>query len=193
MRSPGYQLPDARAVHLPPPVIVLPPVLRGHDGGGAGLTTPGPSPQGSAPISAEPVPVEELPPPVAAQPPGVANGVPQGSGGAGSGGGTGGGAGSGTGGGEIHQEFVPARLLSFPWPHYPEAARKQKITGGVVLSVHVTEYGLVDSVRVVRGLAVPALNEEAMQVARRLRYQAARMGERAIDSWQSYTVTFNTP
>lgn len=192
-RPAQYELPDARSIHLPPPLLVLPPVMRGPDGGGAGLTQPGPAPLGSAPENAPVVPVPTPAPQVAAPQPGVANGVPGGQGGAGTGGGTGGGSGGGTGSGELRQELEPARLLTFTWPHYPEAARKKKITGDVVLSVHVTELGLVDSVRIVRALALDELNDEAMQVARRQRYEPARLGPRAVASWQTYTVTFAKP
>lgn len=193
--APAYQLPTARMLRVSPPLTILPPVVRGQPGGGSAVLTPGLAPLGAAPESAVPVPVpvSVTPPPVAPTTVGVANGVPTGTGGAGTGGGSGGGNGPGAGGGEVRQEFEPARLLSFPLPHYPEAARKQHITGGVVLSLHVTEEGLVDSVRMVRGLALPELNAEAVQAAHRVRYTPARLGERAVASWQTYTVNFDLP
>jgi len=86
--------------------------------------------------------------------------------------------------------FVPPVPVRVVWPEFPPSARRGRAGGSVLVRVHVTRQGLVDSVRVERPLPEPALNAAAMEAARHLLFEPARMDGRPVDYWFTYPVTF---
>ncbi len=81
-------------------------------------------------------------------------------------------------------------LLNSAFPHYTEEARTLKIQGAVSMGLLVTENGDVDSVMVFRGLG-HGLDEQAIQMARELRFSPATQRGKAIRYWAKLKVEFN--
>ncbi len=73
-------------------------------------------------------------------------------------------------------------------PHYPESARAAGIEGMVLLSVHVTAEGAVDSARVVR--SIPELDAAAIESAYRMRFRPARSFGEPAATWIAVPVSF---
>src|SRR5262249_13885213 len=119
---------------------------------------------------------------------GAAGGAGGGGGAGGSGGGTGGG--SGGGGEQAVETYDEPSVIAFSTPEYPTAARKKRVAGSVGMLVHVRRDGLVDSVRIVRGLAMEELNRIAVDATRQSRWRPARRGDRPVEAWVEYRVTF---
>lgn len=86
--------------------------------------------------------------------------------------------------------LVPPVPIALAWPEYPGSARAGRSGGSVLLRVHVTAFGAVDSVVVVKPLPDEALNAAAEAAARRLRFEPARIDGRPVAVWFSYPVTF---
>ena len=80
-------------------------------------------------------------------------------------------------------------ILFKPRPAYTEAARGRRIEGEVVLEVLFTASGEVRVLRVLRGLS-EGLDENAVQAARQIRFQAARRDGRLVDSTATVHITF---
>jgi protein TonB len=74
-------------------------------------------------------------------------------------------------------------------PVYPEAARKARMEGTVVLEATITASGEVDAVRVVAS-AGPILDSSAVSAVRRWRYRPATLGERAVAVFLTVKVRF---
>ncbi len=88
-------------------------------------------------------------------------------------------------GGEVKEP----REISRVQPQYPEAARKARLQGIVILEAIITKSGAVDSVRVLRGLN-PLLDTAAMQAVNRWRYEPATFNGRPVPVYLTVTVTF---
>lgn len=145
--------------------------------------------------------------------PGTGNGIGNGTGGGvgpGSGGGYGPGEGGNTGGGprreggggpggggdgadrifkssELDQR---ARVISKPEPQYTEAARKNQITGTVVLRAIFSSDGRVTNISTVRGLP-DGLTEKAITAAKQIKFSPAQKGGRPVSSWMQLEYNFN--
>lgn len=107
----------------------------------------------------------------------------------------GGGAGGG-GGGDYSRIFTgrdvttKARLLSKPEPQYTEDARKNQITGTVVLKVVFASNGTVQNIRTVSGLPY-GLTERAIAAARNIKFVPATKDGHQVSMWMQLEYNFN--
>jgi TonB family protein len=146
--------------------------------------------------------------------PGIGNGIGTGTGGGigpGEGGGlgpgrggnigggdfrAGGGGPGGGGGGDYSRIFTgrevtsKARLLSKPEPQYTEDARKNQITGTVVLKVVFSSNGQVTNIRTVSGLPY-GLTERAIAAARQIKFVPATKDGHQVSMWMQLEYNFN--
>lgn len=145
--------------------------------------------------------------------PGTGNGIGTGQGGGigpGEGGGIGpgrggnigggdrndGGGGPGGGGGGYDRIFTgkdvtsKARLISKPEPQYTEDARKNQITGTVVLKVVFASNGSVTNIRTVSGLPY-GLTERAIAAARQIKFVPATKDGHQVSMWMQLEYNFN--
>ena len=145
--------------------------------------------------------------------PGTGNGIGTGTGGGigpGEGGGLGpgrggnigggdfnaGGGGPGGGGGGYDRIFTgrdvtsKARLLSKPEPQYTEDARKNQVTGTVVLKVVFASNGTVTNIRTVSGLPY-GLTERAIAAARQIKFVPATKDGHQVSMWMQLEYNFN--
>lgn len=109
-------------------------------------------------------------------------------------GGVGGNAGGGIGVGddllrpnEVDQR---ARLLSKPEPHYTEEARRNSITGTVVLQVIFSSSGDITQIRAMRTLPF-GLTERAIAAARAIKFIPAMKGGRPVSVYMQLEYNFN--
>ena len=147
--------------------------------------------------------------------PGTGNGMGTGTGGGmgpGEGNGYGPGRGGNTGGGDRNEGgggpggggggFDPnkiysgkdvsskARVLSKPEPQYTEEARKNQITGTVVLRAVFTSGGQVSNIRAVSGLPY-GLTERAIAAARQIKFSPATKDGHAVSMYIQLEYNFN--
>jgi TonB family protein len=146
--------------------------------------------------------------------PGTGNGIGTGQGGgvgSGEGGGVGPGYGGNTGGGPRHEggggpggpgggdydrTFSPrevtqkARIISKPEPQYTEEARRNQISGTVVLKAVFSSSGQVTNIRAVNGLPF-GLTERAIAAARQIRFTPAMKDGRAVSQYIQIEYNFN--
>lgn len=108
----------------------------------------------------------------------------------------GGGPGGGGGGGDPNRVFSgkevtsKARVLSKPEPQYTEEARKNQITGTVVLRAVFTSGGQVTNIRSVSGLPY-GLTERAIAAARQIRFTPATKDGRPVSMYIQLEYNFN--
>jgi len=138
---------------------------------------------------------------------GTGGGVGPGSGGGygpGEGGNTGGGprreGGGGPGGGGGGTDYSKifsgkdvtskARVLDKPEPTYTESARKNQITGTVVLRAVFSSSGSVTNIHAVSGLP-DGLTERAIAAARQIRFVPATKDGRPVSMWMELQYNFN--
>jgi TonB family protein len=147
--------------------------------------------------------------------PGKGNGIGTGTGGGigpGEGGGLGPGRGGNTGGGDYHEGgggpggggggtdynkifsgkdvTSKARVLSKPEPQYTEEARKNQVTGTVVLRAVFTSGGQVTNIRAVSGLP-NGLTERAIAAARNIKFVPATKDGRPVSMYIQLEYNFN--
>jgi TonB family protein len=147
--------------------------------------------------------------------PGTGNGMGVGKGGGmgpGEGGGIGPGRGGNIGGGDYHEGgggpggggggYDPnkiysgkdvsskARVLSKPEPQYTEEARKNQVTGTVVLRAVFTSGGQVSNIRAVSGLPF-GLTERAIAAARQIKFAPATKDGRPVSMYIQLEYNFN--
>ena len=146
--------------------------------------------------------------------PGTGNGIGTGTGGGigpGEGGGLGpgrggnigggdrndGGGGPGGGGGGGYDRIftgkdvtTKARLISKPEPQYTEDARKNQVTGTVVLKVVFASNGTVSNIRTVSGLPY-GLTERAIAAARQIKFVPATKDGHQVSMWMQLEYNFN--
>lgn len=108
----------------------------------------------------------------------------------------GGGGPGGPGGGDYSRIFSgkevssKARVLSKPEPQYTEEARKNQITGTVVLRAVFTSGGQVTSIRAVSGLPF-GLTERAIAAARQIKFSPAMKDGHAVSMYIQLEYNFN--
>ncbi|MFN2511114.1 MAG: energy transducer TonB [Pyrinomonadaceae bacterium] len=108
----------------------------------------------------------------------------------------GGGPGGGGGGTDYNRIFsgkevnAKARVLSKPEPQYTEEARKNQITGTVVLRAVFTSGGQVTNIRSVSGLPF-GLTERAIAAARQIRFSPATKDGRPVSMYIQLEYNFN--
>jgi TonB family protein len=147
--------------------------------------------------------------------PGTGNGIGSGTGGGvgpGSGGGYGPGNGGNTGGGDRREGgggpggggggndysrifsgkevTSKARVLEKPEPTYTEAARKNQITGTVVLRAVFSAGGSVTNIHAVSGLP-DGLTERAIAAAKQIRFMPATKDGHPVSMWMELQYNFN--
>ena len=83
-----------------------------------------------------------------------------------------------------------ARLLFKPEPQYTEEARRNQITGTVMLRVIFSSTGEVDQIRAVRTLPF-GLTERAIAAARQIRFVPATKGGRPVSVFMQLEYNFN--
>jgi TonB family protein len=86
--------------------------------------------------------------------------------------------------------FDRARVLLKPEPQYTEDARKNQITGTVVLKVVFASSGEVVQIRAVRSLPF-GLTERAIAAARQIRFEPAKRDGRAVSVAMQLEYNFN--
>ncbi len=110
----------------------------------------------------------------------------------------GGGSGGGTGdnGTDYSRTFSPkevnvkARILSRPEPQYTEEARKNQVSGTVVLRAVFSSSGQVTNIRAVSSLPY-GLTERAIAAARQIRFSPAMKDGRAVSQYIQIEYNFN--
>jgi TonB family protein len=108
----------------------------------------------------------------------------------------GGGGPGGGGGGGYDKIFTgkdvtsKARLISKPEPQYTEDARKNQITGTVVLKVVFSSSGQVTNIRTVSGLPY-GLTERAIAAARQIKFVPATKDGHQVSMWMQLEYNFN--
>jgi TonB family protein len=107
------------------------------------------------------------------------------------GGGPGGGGGGGYDGIFTGKDVTTkARLISKPEPQYTEDARKNQITGTVVLKVVFASNGSVTNIRTVNGLPY-GLTERAIAAARQIKFVPATKDGHQVSMWMQLEYNFN--
>ncbi len=109
----------------------------------------------------------------------------------------GGGGPGGGGGGTDYNKIFPgkdvsskARVLSKPEPQYTEEARKNQITGTVVLRAVFTSGGQVSNIRAVSGLPY-GLTERAIAAARQIKFSPATKDGHPVSMYIQLEYNFN--
>lgn len=108
----------------------------------------------------------------------------------------GGGGPGGGGGGDYSKIFTgkdvttKARLISKPEPQYTEDARKNQVTGTVVLKVVFASSGQVTNIRTVSGLPY-GLTERAIAAARQIKFTPATKDGHQVSMWMQLEYNFN--
>jgi TonB family protein len=108
----------------------------------------------------------------------------------------GGGPGGGGGGTDYNKTFsgkdvtTKARVLSKPEPQYTEEARKNQVTGTVVLRAVFTSSGQVTNIRSVSGLPY-GLTERAIAAARLIKFTPATKDGHAVSMYIQLEYNFN--
>jgi TonB family protein len=108
----------------------------------------------------------------------------------------GGGGPGGGGGGDYSRIFTgkevtsKARLISKPEPQYTEDARKNQITGTVVLKCVFSSNGTVTNIRTVSGLPF-GLTERAIAAARQIKFVPATKDGHQVSMWMQLEYNFN--
>jgi TonB family protein len=85
---------------------------------------------------------------------------------------------------------VKARILSRPEPQYTEDARKNQVSGTVVLRAVFSSSGQVTNIRTVSGLP-HGLTERAIAAARQIRFTPAMKDGRAVSQYIQIEYNFN--
>jgi TonB family protein len=108
----------------------------------------------------------------------------------------GGGPGGGGGGTDYNRIFRSsevssrARVLEKPEPQYTEAARKNQITGTVVLRAVFSSSGSVTNISTIRGLP-DGLTERAISAAKQIRFVPAQKDGHPVSMWMQLEYNFN--
>ncbi len=104
-----------------------------------------------------------------------------------------GGTGPGTGEGEplrVGGDVKPPQLINKVEPSYPEAARKARMEGVVILEAIITASGAVEEVKVLKSVN-PLLDAAATRAVQQWKYRPATLNGRAVRVYLTVTVTFN--
>ena len=83
-----------------------------------------------------------------------------------------------------------ARVLSKPEPSYTESARKNQITGTVVLRAVFSSSGAVTNISTIRGLP-DGLTERAISAAKQIKFSPATKDGHPVSMWMQLEYNFN--
>jgi protein TonB len=76
-------------------------------------------------------------------------------------------------------------------PNYPPAAHAKRIEGTVILSVLISETGVVSDVKVLRGAGgTSGLNEAAVTAMKKWKFSPAVKDGKRVKVWVTYPVVF---
>lgn len=104
-----------------------------------------------------------------------------------------GGTGPGTGEGEplrVGGDVKPPQVISKAEPSYPEAARKARMEGVVILEAIITAQGNVEEVKVLKSVN-PLLDASAVRAVQQWKYKPATLNGRSVRVYLTVTITFN--
>jgi protein TonB len=87
-------------------------------------------------------------------------------------------------------EVKAPQLTNKVEPSYPEAARKARMEGVVILEAIITASGNVEDVRVLKSVN-PLLDSAAQRAVQQWKYRPATLNGRAVRVYLTVTVTFN--
>jgi len=90
----------------------------------------------------------------------------------------------------LNQVDQRARVLSKPEPQYTEEARRNQITGTVVLRVIFSSFGEVTNIRAIQVLPF-GLTEKAISAARQIRFAPAMRDGRPVSVYMQLEYNFN--
>lgn len=82
------------------------------------------------------------------------------------------------------------KKISGPNPLYPEAARRARIQGVVVLECTIGKDGIVNDIKVLRGLPL-GLTEAAVEAVNKWRFQPSTLNGKPVEVLYILTVRFN--
>jgi protein TonB len=83
-----------------------------------------------------------------------------------------------------------ANYLFNPQPGYPEASRRRKEEGLVILAVRVSEEGLPSTVQILQSSGFPRLDEAAITAVSHWRFTPAKLGNQSIASQIEVPIRF---
>jgi protein TonB len=83
-----------------------------------------------------------------------------------------------------------ARILSRPEPQYTEEARRNQVTGTVVLRAVFAANGAVTNIKAIKGLP-DGLTEKAIAAARQIKFVPAQKDGRAVSQYIQIEYNFN--
>jgi TonB family protein len=83
-----------------------------------------------------------------------------------------------------------ARLISKPEPPYTTDARKNNISGTVILKVVFSKTGEVNNIRVVSGLPY-GLTKQAIEAARKIKFTPAMKDGKPVSMWMQLEYNFS--
>jgi len=109
------------------------------------------------------------------------------------GGGRGSGGKNGYGGSGDDGSMVPFSRVNYadhPKPEYPERARREGWEGTVLVRVLVDQKGRSKRVELSRSSGFEILDQTAIETVKKWRFQPARSGESAVESWVNIPVVF---
>lgn len=88
------------------------------------------------------------------------------------------------------EQRLPAlRTTELPF-RYPARLWREGVQGEVLLRIHITRSGEVDSVRLERSSGQTELDRLAMEGAKQLKYHPARQGDQGVAVWAMLPVRF---
>lgn len=90
----------------------------------------------------------------------------------------------------IGGDVKPPVLLQKIEPGYPEAARKARLEGVVILEAIITASGSIEEVKVLKSVN-PLLDASAVRAVQQWKYKPATLNGRAVRVYLTVTVTFN--
>jgi protein TonB len=84
----------------------------------------------------------------------------------------------------------PARVLQRTPPRFPSGARRDGVTGRVVLHLHVDASGVVVDARVLESEPAGTFDAAALEAVRTWTFRPATSDGRPVDSWVRQTIRF---
>ena len=88
----------------------------------------------------------------------------------------------------------PAQLVQMPEPRYPLKARAMEATGMVQINILVGSDSTVWAATIQRGSGLPlGFEEEALRIALKSEWIAARRADKSIYTWVTYPIRFHKP
>jgi protein TonB len=90
----------------------------------------------------------------------------------------------------VEVDEPPRKVATNPPPPYPADAYQRRLQGRVILEVHITALGTVESLSVVQTSGVASLDQSALDTVRAWRFEPARRGGSPVSSVVNVPVRF---